>query len=60
MREEPSVEVTFVEDKPNPMGGIGDPAVARTTGATANALYDLTGIRLFDTPFTPDRVLAEM
>lgn len=60
MRESPSVEVVFVEDKANAMGGIGEPAVAPTTGAIANALYDLTGVRLFDTPFTPDRVLAEL
>jgi CO/xanthine dehydrogenase Mo-binding subunit len=60
MRESPSVDVVFVEDKANAMGGIGEPAVAPTTGAIANALYDLTGIRLFDTPFTPDRVLAEL
>lgn len=60
MAAAPSVDVVFVEDKTNPMGGIGEPAVAPSTGAIANALYDLTGIRLFDTPFTPDRVLAEL
>lgn len=60
IRESPTVEVVFVEDKTNAMGGIGEPAVAPSTGAIANALYDLAGIRLFDTPFTPDRVLAEL
>jgi isoquinoline 1-oxidoreductase len=60
MRETPTVDVVFVEDKANPMGGIGEPAVAPTTGAIANALYDLLGIRLFDTPFTADRVLAAL
>jgi len=60
MREAPSVDVVFSEDKNNPMGGIGEPGVAPTTGAIANALYDLLGIRLFDTPFTPDRVLAAL
>lgn len=60
MRESPTVEVVFVEDKTNPMGGVGEPAVAPTTGAIANALYDLTGVRLFDTPFTQDRVLAAL
>ena len=60
MRETPTIDVVFVEDKSNPMGGIGEPAVAPITGAIANAVYDLTGIRLFDTPFTADRMLAEM
>lgn len=60
MRETPSVDVVFVEDKNNPMGGIGEPAVAPATGAIANAVYDLLGIRLFDTPFTADRVLAAL
>jgi CO/xanthine dehydrogenase Mo-binding subunit len=60
MRESPTVAVTFSEDKNNPMGGIGEPGVAPTTGAIANAVYDLLGIRLFDTPFTADRVLAAL
>lgn len=60
MRESPSVDVVFSEDKNNPMGGIGEPGVAPSTGAIANALYDLTGVRLFDTPFTADRVLAAL
>jgi len=60
MREAPSVDVVFSEDKTNPMGGIGEPGVAPTTGAIANAVYDLLGIRLFDTPFTSDRVLAAL
>lgn len=60
MSEAPSVDVVFSEDKNDPMGGIGEPGVAPTTGAIANAVYDLLGIRLFDTPFTPDRVLAEL
>jgi isoquinoline 1-oxidoreductase len=60
MREAPPVNVVFVEDKSNAMGGIGEPAVAPTAGAIANALYDLAGVRLFDKPFTPDRVLAAL
>jgi CO/xanthine dehydrogenase Mo-binding subunit len=60
MREAPSVDVVFSEDKANPMGGIGEPGVAPTTGAIANAVYDLLGIRLYDTPFTADRVLAAL
>ena len=60
MREAPAVEVTVVDRPDQPMGGVGEPAVAPTTASIANALYDLAGIRLFDTPFTPDRVLAAL
>ena len=60
MREAPAVRVGFVEDKTQPMAGVGEPGVAPITGAIANALYDLTGVRLYDTPFTADRVLAEL
>lgn len=60
MRESPSVDVVFSEDKSHPMGGIGEPGVAPVTGAIANAVYDLLGIRLYDTPFTPERVLAAL
>lgn len=60
MRESPRVDTVFVEDKTAPMTGVGEPAVAPVAGAVMNALYDLVGIRLFDMPFTPDRVLAEL
>jgi CO/xanthine dehydrogenase Mo-binding subunit len=60
MRESPTVSVRIVQNEEYPMGGVGEPAVAPTTGAIANALYDLAGVRLFDTPFTSDRVLAAL
>lgn len=60
MREAPSVDVVFVEDKNNPMGGIGEPGVAPLPAAVANAVYDAIGIRLSELPFTPDRVLAAL
>jgi nicotinate dehydrogenase subunit B len=60
MREAPSVDVVFVEDKNNPMGGIGEPGVAPLPAAVANAVYDAIGVRLSDLPFTPDRVLAAL
>lgn len=60
MREAPSVDVVFVEDKNNPMGGIGEPGVAPLPGAVANAVYDAIGVRLTELPFTPDRVLAAL
>ena len=58
--EAPTVDVVFVEDKTKPMQGLGEPAVASTTAAVANAVYDAVGIRLWDLPFTPDKVLAAL
>lgn len=60
MMEAPSVDVVFVEDKTNPMGGIGEPIVSPVTAAVSNAVYDAVGIRLREVPFTPDRVLAAL
>lgn len=56
--EAPSVGVVTVEDKNQPMGGIGEPAVDPTSGAISNAIYDAVGVRLRDLPFTPAKVLA--
>ncbi|MEJ7839294.1 MAG: molybdopterin cofactor-binding domain-containing protein, partial [Thermomicrobiales bacterium] len=60
IRETPTITVSFVEDKMSPMGGVGEPGVAPITGAIANAVYDLIGVRIFDTPFLPEKVLAAM
>ncbi len=58
MMEAPTVDCVFVEDKTQPMGGVGEPFVGPVPAAVANAVYDAVGIRLYDMPFTPDRVLA--
>jgi isoquinoline 1-oxidoreductase beta subunit len=55
-----SIEVSFIEDKSNPMGGVGEAAVAPVPAAVAAAVYDLTGVWLYEMPFTPDRVLAAL
>ena len=54
----PIVDVVFVEDKKQPMQGMGEPAVGASTPAIANAIYDAVGVRMRDLPFTPDKVLA--
>lgn len=60
MLESPSVDVVFVEDKTQPMGGVGEPFVAPVPAAVANAVYDAVGIRLTEMPFTPEKVLAAL
>src|SRR5258708_38396397 len=35
-------------------------ALAATSPASANAIYDAVGVRLHEAPFTPERVLAAL
>jgi CO/xanthine dehydrogenase Mo-binding subunit len=61
MNEAPKViEVGFVEDKNNPISGVGEPAVAPVPAAVAAAVYDAVGVWLYEMPFTPERVLAAL
>jgi isoquinoline 1-oxidoreductase beta subunit len=53
------MHVSFVDTgtRPTGLGEIGNPFIA---GAVANAVYKLTGKRLYHMPFTPERVLAAL
>jgi nicotinate dehydrogenase subunit B len=46
-------------DRPDmqPLGG-GEPSIVPVTAAIANAIFDATGARLRQVPFTPERVLS--
>ena len=46
----------------NPTGakGVGEPPLIPTTPAIANAIFDATGVRLRDTPFSRERLLAAL
>jgi CO/xanthine dehydrogenase Mo-binding subunit len=39
-----------------PATGAGETVITLTAAAVGNALFDATGARLRDVPFTPDRV----
>jgi isoquinoline 1-oxidoreductase len=58
MNQAPSVDVIFVEDKSQPMQGLGEPAIGPVSAAISNAIYDATGLRVRDLPFTADRIQA--
>ena len=47
------------EDSGGPFGakGIGEPATIATAPAIANAIYDAVGVRIFDLPITPEKIL---
>ena len=50
------------EDSEGPYGakGIGEPATIATTPAIANAIYDAVGVRIFDLPITPEKILKAL
>lgn len=62
--ESPEVEVILVEsiDPEGPFGAkeCSEGALAATIPAISNAIYDAVGIRLHESPFTPERVLAAL
>jgi len=52
-------------DKPDPKGpfgakGVGEPGMVGIAPAIGNALHHATGIRLYELPMTPERVLAAL
>jgi 4-hydroxybenzoyl-CoA reductase subunit alpha len=62
--ESPEVEAIIVEsvDPEGPFGAkeASEGSLAATIPAISNAIYDAVGIRLHESPFTPERVLAAL
>jgi len=62
--ESPEVEAIIVEsvDPEGPFGAkeCSEGSLAAAIPAIANAIYDAVGIRLHESPFTPERVLAAL
>jgi CO/xanthine dehydrogenase Mo-binding subunit len=61
IRDVPGISSLFVES-PDPLGpfgakGLGEITLVGTAAAIANAIYDATGVRLRELPFTPEKVL---
>lgn len=61
----PHTEVVMLEeldDKSSPMKakGVGELGICGIGAAVANAIYNATGIRLRDYPFTPDKLLDHL
>lgn len=64
-RDVADIEVVLVEERdpaasPIQAKGIGELGMCGGAAAIANAIYNACGVRLFDYPMTPDRVLAAM
>ena len=54
--EMPAIESVFVTPAGVPAIGAGETAITVTPAAIGNAIFDATGARLRDLPFTPERV----
>ena len=63
-KDMPQIEVHFIEDylarSSTDAGGIGEPAKIPTAAAVANAVYNAIGVRMYELPMTPARVLAAL
>ncbi len=54
--EVPEVEIVLINRPDHPAVGAGEPSTITTAAAVANAIFDATGARLRQIPFTPERV----
>jgi nicotinate dehydrogenase subunit B len=58
--EIPAIESVFVTPKDVPATGAGETAITVTPAAIGNAIFDATGARVRELPFTPERVKAAL
>jgi CO/xanthine dehydrogenase Mo-binding subunit len=58
--EMPAIETVLINRPDMPAAGAGETAVTVVAGAIGNAIFDATGVRLRQVPFTPARVKAAM
>jgi nicotinate dehydrogenase subunit B len=56
----PKIETVLIRNDDLPPQGGGEPAIVPMGAVIANAVFDLTGVRLFRLPMTPQRVLAAL
>ena len=56
--EAPEVDVVLIDRRDQPAVGAGEPLTVTTAAAVANAIFDATGARVRQVPFTPQRVKA--
>ena len=54
----PKIDVLMLPRADQPPLGVGESASVPSAAAIANAIYDATGVRFREPPFTPERILA--
>jgi nicotinate dehydrogenase subunit B len=60
MSEVPKLAIELIDRPDKPPVGAGEAACTTVGAALANAVFDATGARLRQVPFTPERVLAAL
>ena len=55
-----SIDIELIDRPDEPSLGAGEAATSPIPPAIANAIFDATGVRLRDVPFTPERVKAAL
>jgi nicotinate dehydrogenase subunit B len=58
--ELPAVDVVLMPRQGEPPMGSGESASVPGPAAIANALFDATGVRFYEPPFTPETVRARL
>jgi nicotinate dehydrogenase subunit B len=58
--EVPDIDVVMLSRPDQPSLGVGESASVPSAAAIANAIFDATGIRLREVPFTPERMMAAL
>ena len=56
----PDVEIVLINWPEMPALGAGEPSTIPLAAAIGNAIFNATGARLREVPFTPERVLAAL
>ena len=56
--ELPKIDVLMLPRVDQPPLGVGESATVPSAAAIANAIFDATGVRFREPPFTPERILA--
>jgi nicotinate dehydrogenase subunit B len=56
----PKIETVILDRPDQPAQGGGEPAIIGMGGVLANAVFDATGVRLFQLPMTAERVLEAL
>ncbi len=56
----PNVEITLIDRPELPASGAAETPIVVVPAAIANAIFDATGVRMREIPFTPERVLKAL
>ena len=56
----PTIESVLIDRPGSEAMGAGETAITIVAAAVGNAIYDATGVRIRQVPFTPERVKAAL